>query len=98
MSKFDALFEDEEDIFGGTPQSKYWDIFKQVSHDLAQDEFDKMITRMAAMEKMLMETIDEESLERRVNQYAFEHAGKLEEHKKSLYMELAGSLVYRISD
>lgn len=98
MGKFDALFEDEADIFGGTPQSKYWDIFNQVSPDLAKDEFDKMIGRMAAMERMLMASMDEESFNRTVEQYAFEHASEVEEQKKSLYMEFAGDLIYRLSD
>ena len=99
MSKYDALLEDESDIFGGTPQSKYWDISKQISLDLAQDEFDKLLDRVAAMESILMESIgDEELLDRTVGQYVFEHASEIEEKKKSLYMELAAGLIYRVTD
>ena len=28
-NKYAALFEDEDDIFAGTPESKYWDIANQ---------------------------------------------------------------------
>ena len=98
MGKFDALFEDEDDIFAGSPRSKYWDIYNQVSGDLAQDEFDKIMQRMAAMECLLMKNIDEEMINRTVDQYAFENPSEVEERKKSLYMELAGDLLYRVSD
>ncbi len=98
MGSYDALFEDEEDIFGGTPESKYWDIVKQVSPDIARYEFDSMIAKMAAMEQMLMEHHDEESLDKIIDRYIFSNEGIIEERKKSLYMEYAGRLIYKLSD
>ncbi len=98
MAKYDALFEDESDIFGGTPQSKYWDISNQLSDDLVKEEFDAMITKIAAMERMLMERHGEETLDRIIESYVFEHSMAIDEHKKSLYMEYAGRLIYRLSD
>lgn len=98
MSVYDALFEDEDDIFGGTPQSKYWDIAKQVSEEVTKEEFDAMITKIAAMERMLMEQYGEETLDRAIDAYVFENSIAIDEHKKSLYMEYAGRLIYKLSD
>lgn len=98
MAKFDALFEDENDIFGGTPQSKYWDISKQISDDLVQFEFDDIIMRLAVMEKMLMKIHDEEMLDKIIKNYYYENGDEIELHKKSMYMELAGKLIYRLAD
>lgn len=98
MSRFEALFEDESDIFGGTPQSKYWDIAKQVSEDLYQYDFDEIITKIAVMEKMLMKQHDEDDLNRIVESYALMNQEEIENHKKSLYMEYAGRLIYKLSD
>ncbi len=98
MSKFDALFEDEDDIFGGSPKSKYWDISNQISKDLMQDEFDHVIMRMAVMEKMLMKIHDEEMLDQIIKNYYYENTDEIEVLKKSLYMELAGKLIYRLAD
>jgi hypothetical protein len=98
MSRFEALFEDENDIFGGTPQSKYWDIAKQVSEDLYQYDFDEIITKIAVMEKMLMQQYDEEDLNRIIDTYAIMNFDEIEAHKKSLYMEYAGRLIYKLSD
>ncbi|HEX5329781.1 DUF2018 family protein [Sulfuricurvum sp.] len=98
MASYDALFEDENDIFGGTPESKYWDIVKQVSPDIARDEFDSIIAKMAAMEQMLMEQHDEEELDKIIDRHIFANASTIETRKKSLYMEYAGRLIYKLSD
>ncbi|MEA3372164.1 MAG: DUF2018 family protein [Campylobacterota bacterium] len=98
MNKYDALFEDETDIFGGTPKSKYWDIYNQISSDLAQDEFDKILGKIAVMESMLIENMDEDLLNKKISQYVLEHSIEIEERKKSLYMEYAGDLIYRVND
>ena len=98
MSKFDALFEDEDDIFAGTPQSRYWDISGQLSEDLVKDEFDGVVERLAIMEAMLSETHDYEDLDRTIKSYAVSNMTKVEELKKSVYMELAGQLIYRVAE
>lgn len=98
MGKFDALFEDEDDIFAGSPVSKYWDISAQLSEDLRRDEFDIMIERIAVMEAILSETHDYEDLDRTVRNYAVTNMDKITQLKKSVYMELAGKLIYRVSE
>jgi len=98
MGKFDALFEDEDDIFAGTPQSRYWDISGQLSEDLVKDEFDNIIERLAVMEAMLGKTHDYEDLDRTIKSYALSNMSEVEELKKSVYMELAGQLIYRVAE
>ena len=98
MGKFDALFEDEEDIFAGTPQSRYWDISGQLSQDLIKDEFDGIVQRLAVMEAMLAETHNYEDLDRTISSYALSNMEQVEELKKSVYMELAGQLIYRVAE
>ena len=97
-NKFDALFEDEDDIFAGTPESKYWDISAQLSQDLIKDEFDGIVERLAIMEAMLSETHDYDDLDRTIKSYAVSNMSKVEELKKSVYMELAGQLIYRVAE
>jgi hypothetical protein len=98
MSKFEALFEDENDIFAGSPQSRYWDISGQLSEDLVKDEFDIIVQRLAVMEAMLSETHNYDDLDRTVKSYALSNMEKVEELKKSVYMELAGQLIYRVAE
>ena len=98
MGKFDALFEDETDVFAGTPQSKYWDIAAQLSDDLLKDEFDGIVERLAVMEAMLSETHNYEDLDRTIKTYALNNFETMDNLKKSIYMELAGQLIYRVAE
>jgi hypothetical protein len=98
MGKFDALFEDEDDIFQGTPESKYWDIHGQTNKDLVKDEFDDIVTRLAVMESLLGEHYEYELLDKMIANYSYTHLDKLDDLKKSVYMELAGKLIFRAGD
>ena len=98
MGKFDALFEDEDDIFAGTPESKYWDISAQLSQDLIKDEFDGIVERLAVMEAMLSETHNHDDLDTIIKTYSIGNSMKVAELKKSVYMELAGQLIYRVAE
>ncbi len=98
MGKFDALLEDESDIFGGSPVSKYWDIHNQLSEDLIKDEFDKIVERLTAMELLLAETHNYEDLDKIVRSFCLSKFGEMDELKKSTYMELTGKLIYRLND
>jgi len=97
MGKFDHLFE-EDGLFEGTPQQRYWDIFAQLNPEIGQGAMDELIERMAAMEKMLMQTHGEEELNSVVKTFYINNMSEVEAHKKSLYMELAGDLIYKLSE
>lgn len=96
MSKYDALFEDEENIFGGTPKSKFWDIANQASDDLVKNQFDAFIEKYTIMENMLCEQHGEENLERMIKEYAFKNSMELEQDKKSTYVAWTGEIVCRL--
>ncbi|MEA3554113.1 MAG: DUF2018 family protein [Campylobacterota bacterium] len=96
MANYEALFEDEDNIFGGSPQSKFWDIANTASDDVVKDQIDKFVEKFAAMEKMLMKEHEEEELNAVVNKYIFENSVEIENHKKSAYVELAGEIVIRL--
>ncbi len=96
MSK-DWFLEDEDDIFVGSPKSKYFDISNQANDEIVQDEFDKLLEKVAVMETLLSEGKDMDfDINNVVKQYAFEHADEIEEMKKGLYIELTGDIVCRL--
>jgi len=96
MSKYDALFEDEENIFGGTPKSKFWDIANQANDDLVKDQFDQYVQKFTIMENFLIEHHGEEKLEQMLAQYSLEKSMQLEEDKKSTYVAWTGDIVCRL--
>lgn len=97
MGKYDALFEDEEGVFGGSPQGKYWQMFNELNDGSAEGVLDAIIEKMAAMELMLMETVHEDELNDKVEQFIVTHPGEVDRQKQNLYMELGGELIGSIS-
>jgi len=98
MSKYDALFEDEDDILTGSPRTTYWGMSSQMSQDVLEDEFDKIVERLAVMEDLLCENYEIETLDDLVKEHSIKNMEKIENLKKSVYMELGGKLVYRLSE
>jgi len=92
MANYAALFEDEDDIFGGSPKSKFMDVVFNANNDIVRAELEKMITKMATMEAMLEEQHGE-NLDRVVEQYRFEHADECESVAKSIYIEVMGEIL-----
>ena len=93
-NKYEALFEDEDDIFGGTPSSKFWDIANQANDELVKDVFDKIFERMAVMEHYLEEQgID---IDNNMTSFVISNSELVENKKKSLYVEFAGEIVCRL--
>ena len=44
-----ALFEEDDDIFAGSPKSKFMDIIFNASRDLVEEELVRLIERQAAL-------------------------------------------------
>ena len=61
VSKFKDWFtEDDDDIFFGSPKSKFFDIMEQTHRDLVEDEIDKVIEKLAILELILSQDKDED--------------------------------------
>lgn len=91
------FLEDEDDIFTGSPKSKYFDIANQANKEIVEDEFDKLLEKVAVMELLLSQDKDEEfDINRVIKQYVFENGDEVEQMKKGLYVELAGDIVCRL--
>lgn len=96
MSK-DWFLEDEDDIFVGSPKSKYFDISRQANNEIVEDEFDKMIEKLAVMEILLSKDKDVDfDINKVIKQFSFENADTVEQMKKGLYIELTGDIVCRL--
>ncbi len=96
MNKYEALFEDEDNIFGGSPQSKFWDIINQASDDLVKHEMDKFFERFTAMEMIMTNEHGEAGLNELISKFSFENSSELDYNKKSTYVELTGEVVCRL--
>ena len=96
MGNYEALFEEEGNIFGGTPSSKYHDIAAQANEEIVKNEFDKIVEKFAAMEQMLEQAYPDQDIDRLIQNYTFEHQDSINNHKKGLYVEFTGNIVMRL--
>ncbi len=93
----DWFLEDEDDIFIGSPKSKYFDISASSNNEIVEDEFDKLIKKYAVMEILLSKDRGVDfDINKMINQYVFENTDEVEEMKKGLYIELTGDIVCRL--
>ena len=89
---YEALFEDEGDIFGGTPKSKFMDVLFNANNDIVRAELEKFFEKAAVMEAMLEEQYDD-NLDREIAKYQIEHQDEVDARLKSLYIEVMGDIL-----
>jgi len=96
MSK-DWFLEDEDDIFVGSPKSKYFDVSRQANKEIVEDEFDKLLEKVAVMEILLSKGKSEDfDINDEVKQYVIQNLDEVEQMKKGLYIELTGDIICRL--
>jgi hypothetical protein len=96
MSKYTALLEDENDIFGGSPQSKFWDTINTANDELVKEQMDILLEKFTIMETLLTNIHGEEKLDEVIKEYSFKNSVDVELNKKSTYMEFTGEIISRL--
>ena len=98
MASFKDWFaEDEDDIFMGSPKSKFFDVSNQASKDIVEEEMDKIIEKVAVLEMMICEGKGEDfDINEYIKEYALENADKVNGMKKGLYVEFTGEIICRL--
>ena len=92
MSKYSALFEDEDDVFLGSPVSKLMDIIFNANNDVVRFDLENFIRRRAALEMLLEEQLGAEYGDI-VDRFMVENRDDVETKMKSLSIELMGEIV-----
>jgi len=91
-NKYAALFEDDDDIFLGSPKSKFLDIVFNANNNLVKNELASIVERMAAMEIMLDEKVGGD-WERHLATNDYSRRSEVDEKAKSLYIEYTGNVL-----
>ncbi len=92
MSKYSALFEDEDDVFLGTPMSKLMDIIFSANNDVVRFDLENFMRQRAVMEILLEEHLGENYFEK-VKTLEVLRGDDIEMKTKSLAIELTGEIV-----
>jgi hypothetical protein len=87
-----GIFEDEDDVFMGSPESKLMDIIFNANNDVVRFDLANFIKRRAAMEMLLNEHLGDD-FDEKVDALMGEKRDKVENKMKSLCIELMGEIV-----
>ena len=98
MSMFGDWFsEDEDDIFMGSPKSKFFDVSREASKDSVEDEMDKIVEKLAVLEMIISEGNGESfDINEYIKEYTLENYEKVKAMKKGLYVEFTGEIICRL--
>jgi len=94
MNKYSALFEDEDDIFLGSPESKFMDVLFNANNDVVRGELGAFVRKVATMEMIIEEHVNKD-IDVAIKRYDAEHLGEAEEQAKNLFIELMGNILSR---
>ena len=98
MASFKDWFtEDEDDIFMGSPRSKFFDVSRQASKDIVEEEIDKIVEKLAVLEMIISEGKDEDfDINQYIRDYTFANMDDVNGMKKGLYVEFTGEIISRL--
>ncbi len=89
-----GIFEDEDDIFMGSPKSKFLEIVYNANRNIAEAELLQLVERIAALELLLEERgVDADELERLLKAVIFEKAAEIDVATKNIYMDSVGKIL-----
>jgi len=87
-----GIFEDEDDIFMGSPESKLMDIMFNANNDVVRFDLTNFIRKRAAMEMVLNEHFGDD-YDDKIKLFMVESRDEVENKMKSLCIELMGEIV-----
>ena len=87
-----GIFEDEDDVFMGSPESKLMDIIFNANNDVVRYDLTNFIRDRAVMEMVLDDQLGEDFQEK-LKVYMVENRDSVETKMKSLCIELMGEIV-----
>ena len=98
MASFKDWFtEDQDDIFMGSPKSKFFDVSRQASKDIVEEEIDKIVEKLAVLEMIISEGKDEDfDINQYIRDYTFANMDDVNGMKKGLYVEFTGEIISRL--
>lgn len=81
----------------GSPKSKFFDITREASKQIVEEELDKIIEKLAVLEMILSENKDINfDINEMIKKYKFNNEEKVQIMKKDLYVEFTGEIICRL--
>lgn len=86
------LYEDEDDIFMGSPKSKFFDILFNANKDLVKEKVLQIVERYNAMELLLEETLGND-VHQTVNSVLMDRADDIVQRNNDFFIVTVGEIL-----
>ncbi len=90
------MFLEDDDLFGGTPEKKYFDILFNANRNLVDHYLTGNLEKIVAMEAMLekyLELEDDEDMDLHIRRHVINNQEKIDELVKNLYIVDMGNIL-----
>ncbi len=88
------MFMEDDDLFGGSPQKKYFDIIFNANRNLVEEELSRNLEKLAAYELLFEEMMGEDKdIMQILQNYIWENPEKVKEKQTSLFIEGMGDIL-----
>ncbi len=88
------MWLDDDDIFGGKPEKKFFDIVFNANRNLVQNELNNSVRKVAALELLLEEMLGEDKdTDAIINNYIFNNQDKVDQRADNIYIEMMGNVL-----
>ncbi len=88
------MFLEDDDLFGGSPSKKYFDIIFNANRNLVEFALTENLEKIAVLELLLEEMLGEEKdLIQIIKNYSVNNMDKVSEKVTSLYIEGMGDIL-----
>ncbi len=85
------FFDEDDEIFGSTPKSKFFDIIYNANRNLVELELEKMVERYVAMEALLEKA--DKDFHLNVNNLIIEHSDEFQTSKNDFFIGFVGDVL-----
>ncbi|OQX75019.1 MAG: hypothetical protein B6D59_00355 [Campylobacteraceae bacterium 4484_4] len=88
------MFMEEDDLFGGTPEKKYFDIIFNANRNLVEGHLRENLDRIAALEMLLEEMLGEDKdVDQIIRNFIFQHQDEIAKRRDNLYIIGMGDIL-----
>ena len=82
-----------DDIFEGTPESKYFDIIFNANRNVVENEILNIMEKMSVLELLLEEMLEGKDIDSIVRNYAINHSQKVKDRTTNNIIESMGNIL-----
>jgi hypothetical protein len=87
-------YDDNDELFGGSPKKKYFDIVFNANRNLVEHSLSENLKRIAILERLLEDRLEEgESVDMLIRNFAIENMDEVESMLVDMYITHTGDIL-----